>query len=70
MRQRPSHIAFIIIPGKDDPEQRIWREVGAVWPHKEGSGFDIVLHEGVTVHSRIVCTKRRKKQSKRKERGK
>lgn len=70
MRRKPSHIAFVVIPGKDDPERRIWREVGLVRPHKQGDGFDIVLHKGVTISSRIVCTKRSEKGPKREGNGK
>jgi hypothetical protein len=33
-----------------------WLEVGVVWPHKNGNGFDIVIHEGISVSGRIVCT--------------
>ena len=69
MRKKPSHIAFIIIPGKDDLDGRIWKAVGAVWPHRQGRGFDVVLNKGVSVKGRIVCH-RPKKNPERKESGK
>jgi hypothetical protein len=38
-----------------------WREVGAVWPHKNGKGFDLVLFDQLSVSGRIVCTERKDK---------
>jgi hypothetical protein len=37
------------------------REVGAVWPHKNGTGFDLVLVDQISVSGRIVCTERKEK---------
>jgi hypothetical protein len=37
------------------------REVGAVWPHKNGSGFDLVIVDQLNVSGRIVCTERKEK---------
>src|ERR1700676_4494010 len=31
-------------------------EIGSVWPHKNGNGFDVVLRENISVSGRIVCT--------------
>ena len=36
--------------------QSYWRAVGAVWPHKNGEGFDVVIHEQISVSGRITCT--------------
>ena len=36
-------------------------EIGAVWPHKNGNGFDLVLFEQISVSGRIVCTERKDK---------
>ncbi len=40
-----------------------WREVGAVWPHGKGDGFDLVIPEGISVTGRIVCTKPKEKKA-------
>ncbi len=32
-----------------------WLEVGAVWPHKNGTGFDLVIPKGLAVSGRIIC---------------
>jgi hypothetical protein len=56
---RPSHIAYVVTDRDDRNTKGIWREVGAVWPHKNGSGFDLVIHSQVSVSGRLVCTERK-----------
>jgi hypothetical protein len=58
MSSKPSHRAFVVSkPAKEGSDQKgFWHEVGVVWPHKNGKGFDIVIHEGISVSGRIVCT--------------
>jgi hypothetical protein len=34
-------------------------QIGAIWPHKNGEGFDLVIPSGLSVTGRIVCTKRK-----------
>ena len=41
---RPSHTAFVVSNAREGEKAR-WREVGAIWPHKNGMGFDLVLVE-------------------------
>ena len=59
----PSHIAYVVTEPKGEGTDRkaIWREVGAVWPHRNGNGFDLVIHDQLAVSGRIVCTERREK---------
>ena len=33
-------------------------------PHEKGNGFDVVIHKGMTVYGRIVCTERKEKEEK------
>ena len=40
-------------------KQAHWREIGAVWPHKNGNGFDVVIYEQISVSGRITCTERK-----------
>jgi len=57
---RPSHIAFVVANGREGSNDKAkWREVGAVWPHKNGAGFDLVLVDQISVSGRIVCTPRK-----------
>lgn len=56
----PSHIAYKVVDfyktidaGKE--KRSVWYKIGAVWPHKNGSGFDLVIPEGVSVSGRVVC---------------
>ena len=57
MSSKPSHRAYVVTQAKEGTDQKgFWHEVGVVWPHKSGKGFDVVIHEGISVTGRIVCT--------------
>jgi len=59
---KPTHIAYVVTDPKEGSDKKpIWREVGAVWPHKNGGGFDVVIPEGISLSGRIVCTERKDK---------
>jgi hypothetical protein len=57
---KPSHIAYVVTPVKNS-EKKIWRSVGAIWPHNNGNGFDLVIHDQLSVAGRIVCTEAKEK---------
>ena len=62
MSSKPSHIAYVVSEPKEGSDKKaIWREVGAIWPHKNGTGFDLVLADQLSVSGRIVCTERKEK---------
>ncbi len=48
---RPTHHAFVI-DGEGD--EATWTEVGAVWQHKDGLGFNIQITPGIAVTGRLV----------------
>jgi hypothetical protein len=59
---KPTHTAFVVKDPKEGSDKKaIWHEVGAVWPHKKGTGFDLVLFDQLSVSGRIVCTERKDK---------
>jgi hypothetical protein len=61
---KPTHTAYVVKDPKPDTDQKAqWREVGAVWPHKNGKGFDLVLFEQLSISGRIVCTERKEKSA-------
>ena len=65
MSKSPSHRAFVVTNSKGEGDQKgFWHEVGVVWPHKSGKGFDVVIHEGISVGGRIVCTEPKKSDDK------
>lgn len=65
MSSKPSHRAFVVTPAKEGTDQKsFWHDVGVVWPHKSGKGFDVVIHEGISVSGRIVCTEPKKDEAK------
>jgi hypothetical protein len=65
MSSKPSHRAFVVSnPKKASDKKGFWHEVGVVWPHKSGTGFDVVIHDGISVRGRIVCTEPKKDDDK------
>jgi hypothetical protein len=61
---KPSHIAYVINKNDDEDGKDFWRPVGAVWPHKNGTGFDVVIYKQISVSGRIVCTVPKDKDEK------
>ena len=59
---KPTHIAYVVTNPKEGSEKEaVWNRVGAIWPHKNGNGFDLVLFDQLSVSGRIVCTERKDK---------
>ncbi len=59
---KPTHKAYVVTKLKEESGGKsIWHEIGAVWPHKNGKGFDILITEGISVAGRIVCTEPKEK---------
>ena len=57
---KPTHTAYVVInPREGGDRKATWHEVGAVWPHKSGAGFDLVIPEGISLSGRIVITERK-----------
>lgn len=60
--RKPSHIAYVVNePPRGRGDQSFWRQVGAVWPHQNGKGFDLIIHDQMAVSGRIVCTEVKEK---------
>ena len=56
----PTHTAYVVIDPKEGSDKKAqWFEIGTVWSHNDGSGFDVMIPPGVTVAGRIVCRKRK-----------
>jgi len=54
---KPTHRAYVVVEPKEGSDRKAtWVEVGAVWPHKNGNGFDVVIPPGISASGRIVCT--------------
>jgi hypothetical protein len=44
------------------PDSRAtWREVGALWPQKNGHGWLLIIHPQICISGRIVITERKEK---------
>ena len=58
MSTKPTHTAYIVIEPKEDSDRKPqWQSIGAVWAHKNGEGFDLIIPPGLSVTGRIVCIK-------------
>lgn len=51
---KPTHIAYVVNK-KDANDKGFWRPVGVVFPHRDGNGFELVIHDQLSVSGRIVC---------------
>ena len=49
---RPSHRAYTV-RDRGDNEDPFWTRIGAVFPHKDGKGFNLVL-DALPVDGRVV----------------
>jgi hypothetical protein len=64
MTKKPSHRAYVVSQPKEGSDQKgFWHEVGVVWPHNSGKGFDVVIHDGISVSGRIVCREPKEKEA-------
>lgn len=64
---RPAYLAYVIAETKPDQTgeaKSIWRECGSVWPHKNGQGFDLVIHPQMAISGRVVLMPPREHQSR------
>ena len=53
--KKPTHRAFIVkkFNDKEGTEKSRWLDIGSVWTHRDGKGFDVNL-EAVPLDGRIV----------------
>ena len=63
MAGKPTHIAYVVTKGKEGSKDN-WHEVGAVWPHKNGKGFDLVIPDGISLSGRVTIRENEPKPPK------
>ena len=53
--KKPTHRAFTVksFKGRDGEDKSRWLEIGSVWTHKDGKGFDVQL-EALPTDGRII----------------
>ena len=53
--KKPTHRAFIVkkFTDKDDKEKSHWLDIGGVWTHGDGKGFEVKL-DALPLDGRIV----------------
>jgi hypothetical protein len=65
MSNKPTHLAYVVTnPDEGSNQKPFWHEVGAIWPHRNGTGFDLMIPAGISVTGRIVCVERKEKPAK------
>ena len=54
-KDKPSYRAKIVrkFKDKDGVERSHWTDIGGVWPHKDGKGFDVALN-ALPIDGRLV----------------
>lgn len=63
MSMKPTHTAYIVIEPKEGTDRKAqWHEIGAIWSHTKGRGFDLVIPAGMSVTGRIVCIERKEQE--------
>jgi hypothetical protein len=61
MATRPTHIAYTVQePREGSDAKATWREVGALWPTK--NGFTLQIHDQFAISGRIVITERKDRE--------
>jgi len=64
MTTKPTHTAYVVVEPKEGSDRKAqWHKIGAIWPHKNGKGFDLVIPAGLSVSGRIVCTEPKEDQA-------
>lgn len=58
MPKQPDYIAYVVSEPKEGQDKGFWTPVGAVWNHRDGEGFDLIINEQLSVAGRIVCRPR------------
>jgi hypothetical protein len=61
MTTKKPHRAYVV-PAAKEGKKAFWHEVGVLWPHKKGNGYDLVIHEGISVSGRVVCIEPKEKE--------
>ncbi len=53
--KKPTHRAFVVktFTDKGGKEKTRWLDIGSVWPHHDGKGFDVML-EALPTDGRVV----------------
>ena len=55
MATRPTHRAYIVEDARNEDDQAHWTEIGVVFQHSKGGGFDLLIKGQLSVAGRIVC---------------
>jgi hypothetical protein len=57
---RPSHTAYIV---DGEGEKAVWTEIGALWAHEDGKGFNLNL-KALPFNGKLVIRQRKERDDK------
>jgi hypothetical protein len=61
---RPTHTAWVVKSAREGSNEKSrWVEIGAIFPHKSGAGFDLVISDQLAISGRIVCVARKEREN-------
>lgn len=63
----PSHVVYVVSEPREGQDKGFWREIGAVFEHKDGLGFDVLIADQISVAGRLVCRPRQSSDAERPE---
>ena len=65
-KNRPNASAYVVrdFENKEGKKDASWLKVGPAWLHKDGEGFNIDLHPGISVSGRVVVRVNKGKEEK------
>lgn len=62
MSNKPTHTAYVVNEAPEDSDKKSqWFNIGTVWSHADGDGFNVDLPPGVTVAGRLVIRRNKAK---------
>lgn len=60
MATPPNFLAYVV-EDRGEGVKANWREVAAVWSHRNDNGFDLIIPAGISLSGRIVIMERKDK---------
>ena len=62
MSNKPTHTAYVVNEAPEGSDKKAqWFNIGTVWAHSDGDGYNIDLPPCVTVSGRIVLRRNKEK---------
>lgn len=53
-KDQPTHFGYVVT---DKNKKSFWTKIGAVFPHEDGEGWDLIIPDGISVSGRVTIRK-------------